>query len=245
MDLYIRQNNINTVCHNSSSSQTSRGISVTVVAPHTVIRENSVSNIQQMGSSSTSGLDYSGSTADISKNIIQKVYNRHTGTYGAYGINITGSSDEYIYNNAIVDIKNNMTGGAAFNTTLGVHGIRFAGGSGSLIYHNTVNLSGTLFGSPSSSILTSALRLKQQHSSCFIRNNIFSNNLTGGSSQIAHVSMYLPSGGNSSNDLLINNNAYYSGSSSAFQGIAQVGVIAGTGFYTANNFDPNQTISGK
>ena len=242
MDLYIRQNNINTVCHNSSSSQTSRGISVTVVAPHTVIRENSVSNIQQMASASTSGIDYKGSTADISKNRIQKVYNRHTGTYGAYGINITGSSDEYIYNNAIVDIKNNMSGGVAFSTTFGVHGIRFAGGSGSLIYHNTVNLSGTLFGSAGSSILTSAFSITSNSiGGCLIRNNIFSNNLTGGSSQIAHVSMYLPSGGNSSNDLLINNNAYYSGSSSAFQGIAQVGVIAGTGFYTAGNFDPMQT----
>ena len=62
-----------------------------------------------------------------------------------------------------------------------------------------------------------------------VRNNVFANTLTGGTTSVAHVSVFLPSGGTSAMNLTLNNNGYYSGTDTARQGLAQVGTTAGTG----------------
>jgi len=65
-----------------------------------------------------------------------------------------------------------------------------------------------------------------------VRDNIFANNITGGTTSIAHVAVYLPSGGTSAMNLTDNNNSYYRGTDAVRQGVGQAGTTAGTNFYT-------------
>ena len=76
-----------------------------------------------------------------------------------------------------------------------------------------------------------------------VRNNIFSNQLTGGNPAAAntrHAAVYLPSGGASTMNLTWNNNGYYQGpaTTGALSLLAQVGPTAGSGQYFAADFDP-------
>ena len=65
-----------------------------------------------------------------------------------------------------------------------------------------------------------------------MRDNIFANNITGGTTSVAHVAVYLPSGGTSAINLTDNNNSYYWGTDAARQGAGQAGTTAGTNFFT-------------
>src|SRR5204863_3200722 len=83
------------------------------------------------------------------------------------------------------------------------------------------------------SLLSAAFGLVSTTSlNCDVRDNIFANNITGGTTSIAHVSAYLPSGGTSTMNLTWNNNAYYFGTDAARQGTGQAGTTAGTNFFT-------------
>ena len=76
-----------------------------------------------------------------------------------------------------------------------------------------------------------------------VRNNIFVNTLTGGnptSPNTRHVAVALPSGGTSAMNLTWNNNDYVEGTDPNSR-MAQVGTTAGTGEFTAANFDPTMT----
>ncbi|HRF40979.1 MAG TPA: hypothetical protein PK198_19445, partial [Saprospiraceae bacterium] len=122
------------------------------------------------------------------------------------------------------------TGGLAFSTGFGIYGIRINAGTGHSVYHNSVHLFGLRAGTANSSLLTAALGLiNTAQTGCDIRNNILSNTISGGTTSVANVSIYLPSGASSSLNLILNNNAYYSGTDAARQGVAQVGTTAGTG----------------
>ena len=87
-----------------------------------------------------------------------------------------------------------------------------------MIYYNSVNLYGLLPGTANSSLLSAALCIVATTSTgCDMRNNILTNTITGGTTSIAQVSVYMPTGGTSAMNLTWNNNAYYNGSDAARQ----------------------------
>ena len=240
----ITGNTITTVANNGTTSIVKAILVGSATAPYS-ITGNTVANVQTIASTSgTDGIEATASApagGTIENNKVQTVYGRSTGTVGAYGINLTAGTGIVIRNNFVSDVNMNMTGGGAFSsTTFSVHGVRIAGGTGHKIYHNSVNLFGTLLGTPATSILTSALAIDStSRTGLDIRNNILSNTLSGGTTSIAHVSLCLPTNSASAMTLTNNNNAYFSGTDAARQGIAQGGFTAGTGFYLASNFNYN------
>ena len=178
--------------------------------------------------------------ATIEKNIVTRVRNNNTGTFGAYGINLAGGGTHVVRNNFVSDIKHDMTGGGAFSTTFGAFGIRVASGTGHQIYNNSVNLFGTYTGTANSTLLSAALAITGTGlTGIDVRNNILSNTHSSGTTSIAHVSIWLPSGGTSAMNLTLNNNDYRFGTDAARQGAGQAGTTAGTNFFTT--FDPTMT----
>jgi hypothetical protein len=76
---------------------------------------------------------------------------------------------------------------------------------------------------------------------CDVRNNIFSNQMTGGNpTGTRHAAVFLPSGATVAMNLTINNNGYYQGTG-PLNRMAQVGTTFGAGEYLAANFDPSAT----
>ncbi|HMQ70131.1 MAG TPA: hypothetical protein PKC58_14205 [Ignavibacteria bacterium] len=180
--------------------------------------------------------------ANITNNIIGRVRNNNTSTYGAYGINLNGGNNHSVINNAVLNCTNDQTTGTgAFSTTFGVHGIRIGSGTGHKVYHNSVNLSGVIPGGISTDLVSCFTITSTALTGCDVRNNIFSNTLTGGNSTLYNdvfVCVYLPSGGTSAMNLTLNNNAYYQGSL-LYSGIAQVSATGNaTNLYLAANFAP-------
>ena len=198
-----------------------------------VISGNTVSNITTNGGTAVIGIENSGSGTIIEKNNVSGIINNNTGTFGAYGINISAGNNSVIRNNFVSNVMFNMSGGAAFSTQFGIFGIRIATGTGHQVYFNSVNLSGLLPGTAATSLLSAAFGLVSTASTgCDVRNNIFANNITGGTTSIAHVAAFLPSGGTSAMNLTWNNNAYFYGTDAARQGVGQAGTTAGTNFFT-------------
>ncbi len=216
------------------------GINVTSTLANTNnnVTGNNVSDISTNGGSSGSvarGIVVAGTTSDltIQKNNVQGIINTSTGTFPAYGLDISGGNNVTVKNNFVSNVSFNMTGGAAFSTTFGVFGIRVGAGTGHKIYNNSVNLYGALPGTAATSLLTAAFGIVATTSTGMdVRDNIFANNITGGTTSIAHVAAYLPSGGTSAMNLTWNNNAYFFGTDVARQGVGQAGTTAGTNFFT-------------
>ena len=216
------------------------GINVTSSMANTNnnITGNNVSDISSNGGTTGSlarGIVVSGATSDltIQKNNVQGIINTSTGTFPAYGLDISGGNNVVVKNNFVSNINHDMTGGAAFSTTFGVFGIRVGAGTGHQIYHNSVNLYGAHTGTAAASLLSAAFAIVATTSTgCDVRDNIFANNITGGTTSIAHVSVFLPSGGTSAMNLTWNNNSYYFGTDASRQGIGQAGTTAGTNFFT-------------
>ena len=145
----------------------------------------------------------------------------------------TGGNNILVKNNFVSDINHDMSGGIAFSTTFGLFGIQIEAGTGEMIYDNSVNLFGLQPGTPNSSLLTAAFAINATTSTgCDVRDNIFANNITGGTTSVAHVAVYLPSGGTSAMNLTENNNSYYWGTDVARAGAGQAGTTAGTNFFT-------------
>ncbi len=181
----------------------------------------------------------------IENNKITGVYNRlASAVVSVYGINQAGGSNVTVRNNFISDVKMDMSVNftSNFGTSLGVHALRLSSGNGHKVYHNSVNLTGSLFGvSGGQNHLVSAFTITlTSNINTDVRNNLFSNSMSGGSAGSAYVCIYLPSGATSAMNLTLNSNAYYCGSGTS-QGIAQVGTASGTGFYTAANFNSAAT----
>jgi len=215
------------------------GINVTsaVAATNNVVIGNSVSDISSNGGSTGSlarGIVVAGATSDltIERNNVQNVANTSTGTFPAYGIDISGGNNVTVKNNFVSNVSFNMTGGAAFSTQFGIFGIRIGAGTDHKIYNNSVHLFGALPGTAATSLLSAAFGLVSTASTGVdVRNNIFANNITGGTTSIAHVSVFLPSGGTSAMNLTWNNNAYFFGTDVARQGAGQAGTTAGVNFF--------------
>lgn len=174
------------------------------------------------------GLVINGGT--IEKNKISDIKQIHTGTYGATGIDLTGNNI-LVKNNFVSDVNHDNSGGIAFSTLFGVFGIQIEAGNGIQVYNNSVNLFGSI-GTGNSSLLDAAFAINATTSTgCDVRDNILANNITGGTTSIAHVAVYLPSGGTSAMNLTENNNSYYNGTDAARQGVGQAGTTAGTNFF--------------
>jgi hypothetical protein len=197
------------------------------------ISNNTITNLTTTGSTGLRGIAASSTGVTIERNNISNVQNNNTGTFGAFGIDITAGNDDVIKNNFISDVNHNMTGGAAFTPDFGVVGIRLGAGTGHKVYNNSVNLFGTHPGTATTSLLSAAFSISTTaQTGIDVRNNIFANNITGGTTSIAHVSVYLPSGGTSAMNLTWNNNSYYFGTDATKQGTGQAGTTAGTNFFT-------------
>ena len=244
----ISNNSVTGICQNSSSANAVRAIAVLNSSSAYTIANNTISNVQGIMSgvsSATTTVGIEVNTAapsgTIELNKINQVYNRNPGTTAAYGINLVAGSNVTIRNNFISDIIMNMAGGFAFDPLYSATGIRVVTGVNHRIYYNSVNMFGPLIGAANSSILTSALAIISTASTgADIRNNILVNTITGGTTQIAHVSLFLPSGATSAMNLTLNNNVYYTGTG-APHGIGQAGYTAGTNFYLPGNFNPAST----
>ena len=223
------------------------GINVTpaIAGSNINVTRNTVTNIQTLGGTAVRGIASAAAGSGdivIQRNTVQTVYNNNTTTFGAYGIDVAAANNFTVKNNFVSDVHFNMSGGAAFSTQFGIFGIRIGAGTGHVVADNSVNLFGLLPGTANTSLLSAALGVVLTTSTgCDIRNNVLSNTISGGTTSIAHVSAFLPSGGTSAMNLTWNRNAYFSGTTAASQGIAQAGTTAGTGFYLASNFNPNAT----
>ena len=120
-------------------------------------------------------------------------------------------------------------------------------GTGHKIYHNSVHLFGILPGSMGADLTAAfTIHARNQVTGMDVRNNIFSNQLTGGNSVAAntrHAVVFLPPNATSAMNLTWNNNGYYQGpaTTGALSLLAQVGTNAGTGQYFAADFDPSST----
>ena len=119
--------------------------------------------------SSVNGIALTGGT---SHNIIKnKLYNFNAGSGSAFGILMSGSTANTVYNNIIGDLKAPLA-----NLTNAVIGINITGGTTNNLYYNTVNINasstGTNFG-------TSAISVNATPTTINLRNNIFVNTSTG------------------------------------------------------------------
>ncbi len=196
------------------------------------ITDNTVTNLSTTGATAVRGITASSSGVTIQSNKIQGIINNNTGTFGAFGIDVTAGNDDVIKNNFISDVNHNMTGGAAFGPDFGVVGIRLGAGTGHKVYNNSVNLFGAHSGTAATSLLSAALSISTTaQTGIDVRNNILANNITGGTTSIAHVAAYLPSAATSAMNLTWNNNAYFIGTDAARQGVGQAGTAAGTNFF--------------
>lgn len=202
------------------------------------ISDNNISDISTNGNAAGSlarGIAVTAATGGVTiqRNNVQNVFNAALGTFPAIGIDLLGGNNITLRNNFISNITGDMSGGTAFSTDFGIFGIRVGSGTGHRIYHNSVNLYGLRTGTPSSSLLTAALGISNTSSTDLdVRNNIFANNITGGTTGIANVSVYLPAGATSAMNLTWNNNQYYHGSNVSNAGPGQAGITSGTNFFT-------------
>ena len=195
-------------------------------------------------SSATHGIDTGVNSTAVSGTIIDsnkvsRVHNNNGQTWSAYGINLSSGNNHVVQNNFVFDIRNDQTAGTgAFGITFSAYGIRVASGTGHHIYHNSVHLFGVLPGIVGTDLTTAFMITTASATGMDVRNNIFSNQLTGGNPAAAntrHAAVYLPSGGTSTMNLTCNNNGYYQGpaTTGALSLLAQVGTTAGSGQYFA------------
>lgn len=251
----ISNNTVTNIANNGTVSIV-KAILVSSSTGAYTIADNTVTNVQAFASvTGTDGIEVTANSpaGTIERNKIQTVYNRSASTFGAYGLHLTAGTGIVIRNNFVSDINMNMTGGLAFSTTFGVVGIRIAGGTAHKVYHNSVNLFGPLLGTSTTTILTAGFCITVTAiTGVDVRNNIFANTMTGGTTGVAHVSMSLPSSGTVAMNLTINNNDYFSGITAGQSGIAHaggtytsppVGPPSYAGLYTAALFNPADTTA--
>ncbi|MBK8283966.1 MAG: choice-of-anchor D domain-containing protein [Ahniella sp.] len=233
----VSRNTISGIGYTGANGFAPVGINLTpgAASSNLVITGNRVSDISTNGGAQVRGIALSGASSDlpIEKNDVQGIINTNPGTFGAYGIDVSGGNNVLVSNNFVSNVSFNMSGGGAFSTQFGVFGIRIGAGTGHRIYNNSVNLSGALPGTANSALLSAAFCVVGTTSTGLdVRDNIFANNITGGTTSIAHVPVFLPSGGTAAMNLTWNNNAYFFGTDAARQGVGQAGTTAGTNFFT-------------
>ncbi len=138
----------------------------------------------------------------IVDNTFTNIINANT-SVGAYGINLltnTGTTGNSIIGNRISNINTATT--SSSSTAYNAFGIRLVGGANTKVYHNTVVLSGANLGT---NALTAPLLITSAITGADIRNNIFANTMTGGTTNNAYA-VYVSSATTFAN---INYNNYY------------------------------------
>jgi hypothetical protein len=243
--LLIENNTIGNATAGATDQVYSKGVTAQGTN-NAIIRGNTV-YVESFLGTAVGGLEFgtisaTGTTALFEKNKVLRVRNNNVGTFGAYGINLGGGNTHTVRNNFVADVRNDQTTGTgAFSTTFGAAGIRAGAGNGHIILHNSVHLFGTLPGVTSTDLTAAFMVVANTQTGMDVRNNIFSNQLTGGNpTGTRNVAVYLPSGLTVAMNLTLNNNGYYVGTN-ANNRLAQVGTTFGTGEYTVANFDPSST----
>ncbi|MGC2235789.1 MAG: hypothetical protein WA584_06485 [Pyrinomonadaceae bacterium] len=211
-----------------------------------IVRGNTV-YVESFIGTAVRGLEFgsisaTGTTALFENNKVLRVRNNSVSTFGAYGINLGGGNTHTVQNNFVADVRNDQTTGTgAFSTTFGAFGIRVGVGTGHKIYHNSVHLFGALPGVTNTDLTAAITIIATTLTGVDVRNNIFSNQLTGGNpTGTRNVAIQLPTAGTSAMALTLNNNGYYV-SSDAQARLAQVGATFGTGEFTVANFNASAT----
>ena len=174
-----------------------RGITLTGVnAPE--ITGNEIYNMSVYTAVNNAGIDIGSyvPNALITRNKIYGLRSTNSGGNGSYGINISatfGTLGTLIANNLIYDIS---TDGEASSVTNNPFGIRINGGTNHKVYHNSVNLFGSFLASTSTGADFSAPLIISSSSvtGVDIRNNIFSNSMTGPSASTKAYAIYAVSG---------------------------------------------------
>ncbi|MDL1891393.1 T9SS type A sorting domain-containing protein [Sphingobacteriales bacterium CHB3] len=147
-----------------------------------MVAGNTIFNIIQSTNLAVTGihLDVNVSNATIAGNTIRKLHSMFAGTAaGAVGINFntaTGSTNNLVANNMISDLRSN---GGGTSTLSNPYGIRIAGGTNHKIYYNSVSLTGSFFGTGTTNLSSAFIVTVSTATGLDMRNNIFSNSLTG------------------------------------------------------------------
>jgi len=241
----ISGNIISGVVSNTGNNMAS-GISVNPTTGTFNIEGNTISNVENISGSSTApagGIRINTATGagTILSNKINAVTNWNTGGGPAQGINLAlAPSGTLIQNNFISDIMN--IGATSFGNSANANGILLNSGNNHKVYHNSINLFGTSTSTSANSINCLAISANTQ-TGIDIRNNAFSNTVSGGSATDVHTCLFLPFAVSSSMKLTLNNNAYYTGNTPGLHGIAFAGSASYNiaNLYIVANFDPSTT----
>lgn len=182
-------------------------------------------------------------TVIVEKNRVERVRSNRELAQGAYGINISGGNNHTIRNNFVSGVSNRQSdAGTALNLTSAAVGIRIGLGSGHQILHNSVHLFGIQVGSEEENLTAAFALVPTTVTNLNVRNNIFSNQMSGGNpTGTRHVAIFVPDAG-SSIGLALNNNAYYQGTATNSR-MARRGtdMFDPAVEYQAANFNPSAT----
>lgn len=213
--LLISNNLIGASTAGASTNVYSYGIGVQG-SSNGIVRGNIIQNVESYLPTSIRAISIgdissvSGDNFTVENNKIGNVINRNTGGWSAYGINVSGGTSNVIRNNFIYAI-NSVFNNSAAGTTFGIRAIRITSGTGHKIYHNSINLSGaTLSGAAAADVASCLTVTSSTVTGLDVRNNIFSNVMTGAFSGSTVTCLQLPSGLSSTFAMTLNNNAYYS-----------------------------------
>lgn len=241
--LQITNNLIGASATGSSTNVYSYGIGVQG-SSNGLIKGNKIQNVESYISTSLRGISVgdissvSGDLITVENNIVSFVISRTTSGYAAYGISIAGGTGNIIKNNMIFGL-NAVQNNNAYGTTYGVRGIRISASTNHKVYHNTVYLSDAMLGTATD--VSACLTITSASlTGIDVRNNIFSNVMTGTSTSTI-TDVQLISSATSSMNLTLNNNAYYTGSAINNYLLSTTTGSAVTTNYTAANFNPAAT----
>jgi hypothetical protein len=229
--LNVSDNTITGVSNNNTSAGNAAGILVSSIGGAYTISANTISVIESNANFQNVAavqINTTGAAGIISENNISKLNARAAGGAGVNGIQLQAAANgTEIRNNFIYDLMNI---GTAFGNTRNVNGILLGSGSNHKVYHNSVSLYGV-----SAATATSSFNCLSINSSSLtgldIRNNIFSNKVTGGAASNVFTCVFMPFASLASMNLTLNNNAYYTGSEVGKSGIA----FAGLGAYNVDS----------
>ncbi|MEO6489864.1 MAG: hypothetical protein ABIO04_08000, partial [Ferruginibacter sp.] len=210
------------------------------------ISGNTISTIETNGSTQTtpaSGIIINSANAGgiISSNKIANIFNRNSGGFSAQGINLAAVSNGVaIQNNFISSVMNEGT--SSFFNGFNANGILLNSGKNHKVYFNSVNLYGASGSTGGNAINCLAITAPSQ-TGIDIRNNIFSNKVTGGGPSDVHTCIFMPFAASAAMNLTLNNNGYYTGNTAGLHGIGFAGTTTYNiaNLYTVGNFNPLTT----
>jgi len=165
---------------------------------------------------------YNASSTDcnIEENKFFELSGFGSGATGAWGIFITGGSNNRLVNNSIAYLRSTNFSTSATGTN--PFGIQISSGTGIKVYFNSVYLNGTQINVGTSASTSAAFSITSTSvNNIDVRNNVFANTLQGLSGSKAYA-IYLPGSGTLTNSTF-NYNVYFAGGT---QGVL--------GFYTGD-----------